>query len=74
MAFWVNLKTAYVTFRNEYVESLWWILKQFWEKNLLFRAQGIVPYCRAAARRSAAMSFRSATEGAVRPASTSSSV
>ncbi|MCB0040292.1 MAG: class I tRNA ligase family protein, partial [Caldilinea sp.] len=31
MAFWVDLKTAYVTFRNEYIESLWWILKQFWE-------------------------------------------
>ena len=37
MAFWVDLKTAYVTFHNEYVESLWWIMKQFWDKGLLFR-------------------------------------
>ena len=45
MAFWVDLKTAYVTFRNEYIESLWWILKQFWEKDLLFQGYKIVPYC-----------------------------
>ena len=45
MAFWVDLKTAYVTFENEYIESLWWILKQFWEKDLLFQGYKIVPYC-----------------------------
>jgi len=45
MAFWVDLKTAYVTFHNEYIESLWWILKQFWEKGLLFQGYKIVPYC-----------------------------
>ncbi|GIV70110.1 isoleucine--tRNA ligase [Caldilinea sp.] len=45
MAFWVDLKTAYVTFHNEYIESLWWILKQFWERGLLFQGYKIVPYC-----------------------------
>ncbi len=45
MAFWVDLKTAYVTFHNEYVESLWWILKQFWDKDLLFQGYKVVPYC-----------------------------
>ncbi|MBP8293199.1 MAG: isoleucine--tRNA ligase, partial [Caldilineaceae bacterium] len=45
MAFWVDLKTAYVTFHNEYVESLWWIMKQFWDKGLLFQGYKIVPYC-----------------------------
>ncbi len=45
MAYWVDLKSAYVTFRNEYIESLWWILKQFWEKKLLFQGYKIVPYC-----------------------------
>ncbi len=45
MAFWVDLDTAYVTFHNEYVESLWWIMKQFWDKNLLFEGYKIVPYC-----------------------------
>lgn len=45
MAFWVDLKTAYVTFHNEYVESLWWIMKQFWDKSLLFEGYKVVPYC-----------------------------
>jgi isoleucyl-tRNA synthetase len=45
MAFWVDLDTAYVTFHNEYVESLWWIMKQLWDKNLLFQGYKIVPYC-----------------------------
>ncbi|HQY94423.1 isoleucine--tRNA ligase, partial [Caldilinea sp.] len=45
MGYWVDLSTAYVTFRNEYIESLWWILKRFWEKDLLFQGYKIVPYC-----------------------------
>ncbi|MCX6043837.1 MAG: isoleucine--tRNA ligase [Chloroflexi bacterium] len=45
MAFWVDLKTAYVTFHNEYVESLWWIMRQLWDKNLLFQGYKVVPYC-----------------------------
>lgn len=45
MAFWVDLDTAYVTFKNEYIESLWWILKQFWDKGLLYQGHKVVPYC-----------------------------
>ncbi len=45
MAYWVDLKTAYVTFHNEYIESLWWIMKQLWDKGLLFQGYKIVPYC-----------------------------
>ncbi|MFN8490861.1 MAG: isoleucine--tRNA ligase [Caldilineaceae bacterium] len=45
MGFWVDLKTAYVTFHNEYVESLWWIMKQLWDKSLLFQGYKVVPYC-----------------------------
>lgn len=45
MAFWVDLPTAYVTFRNEYIESLWWILKQLWDKQLLYQGYKVVPYC-----------------------------
>jgi isoleucyl-tRNA synthetase len=51
MAFWVDLKTAYVTFHNEYIESVWWILQQFWQKGLLYRWCRIA---RAAEHRSAA--------------------
>jgi isoleucyl-tRNA synthetase len=45
IAFWVDLDTAYVTLTNEYVESVWWILKQLWDKDLLFQDYKIVPYC-----------------------------
>lgn len=45
MAFWVDLDTAYVTFENDYIESLWWILKQFWDKGLLYQGHKVVPYC-----------------------------
>ncbi len=45
MGFWVDLKTAHVTFHNSYIESLWWILKQFWEQDLLYQGYKVVPYC-----------------------------
>ncbi|MCK6584315.1 MAG: isoleucine--tRNA ligase [Anaerolineales bacterium] len=45
IAFWVDLDSAYVTYTNDYIESVWWILKNFWEKDLLFKGYKIVPYC-----------------------------
>ena len=45
IAFWVDLETAYVTYTNDYIESVWWILKNFWEQDLLFKGYKIVPYC-----------------------------
>src|SRR5258708_32642582 len=45
IAFWVDLEEAYVTYTNEYIESVWWILKSFWEKDLLYTGYKIVPYC-----------------------------
>ncbi|NOY97748.1 MAG: isoleucine--tRNA ligase [Chloroflexi bacterium] len=45
IAFWVDLKTAYVTFTDEYIESVWWILKNFWDKDLLYQGYKVVPYC-----------------------------
>ncbi len=45
MAFWVSLEDAYVTMTNDYVQSLWWILKQLWDKGLLFEGYKVVPYC-----------------------------
>ena len=43
-AYWVDLDDAYVTFTNEYIESVWWILKQLWDKGLLYRGYKVVPY------------------------------
>ncbi|MEM9950609.1 MAG: isoleucine--tRNA ligase [Chloroflexota bacterium] len=44
IAFWVDLENAYITFSNDYVESVWWILKQLWDKKLLYRGYKTVPY------------------------------
>ncbi len=45
IAFWLDLDNAYVTFTNDYIQSVWWILKQFWEKGLLYEGLKVVPYC-----------------------------
>lgn len=45
IAFWVDLDNAYVTYHNEYIESIWWILKNFWERGLLYKGYKVVPYC-----------------------------
>ena len=44
MAYWVDLSDAYVTFTNDYIESIWHILKQFWMKGLLYQGLKVVPY------------------------------
>ncbi|HEX2906267.1 MAG TPA: isoleucine--tRNA ligase [Phototrophicaceae bacterium] len=45
IGFWVDLDNAYVTFTNDYIQSVWWILKQLWNKNLLYKGYKVVPYC-----------------------------
>ena len=45
IGYWVDLENAYVTYTNEYIESVWWILKNFWEKGLLYQGYKVVPYC-----------------------------
>jgi isoleucyl-tRNA synthetase len=45
LGYWVDLEEAYVTYTNEYIESIWWILKQLWEKDLLYQGSKVVPYC-----------------------------
>jgi isoleucyl-tRNA synthetase len=48
MGYWVDLQTPYVTYHNEYIESLWWILKSFYEKGLLYKGYTVQPYSPAA--------------------------
>ena len=45
IAFWVDLDNAYVTFTNDYIQSVWWILRQYWDEGLLYRGHKVVPYC-----------------------------
>jgi len=45
IGFWLDFENAYITCDNDYIESLWWILKQIWEKGLLYQGYKVVPYC-----------------------------
>jgi isoleucyl-tRNA synthetase len=42
---WVDMKHAYKTMDNEYIESVWWIFKQMWEKGLIYEGEKILMYC-----------------------------
>ena len=44
-AFWLDYKDPYMTHDPKYVESLWWIIKQIWDRGLFFRGYKVVPYC-----------------------------
>ncbi|QQL49272.1 isoleucine--tRNA ligase [Mucilaginibacter ginkgonis] len=44
MGYWVDLQNPYVTYENEYIETLWWILKQFYNKDLLYKGYTVQPY------------------------------
>ncbi len=44
MGYWVDLDDPYITFRNEYIESVWYLLQQFYKKNLLYKGYTIQPY------------------------------
>lgn len=45
IGFWIDMDDPYVTLTNEYIESVWWILKRFWEMGLLYEDYKVVPYC-----------------------------
>lgn len=45
LGFWVDFDSAYITYKNEYIESVWHILKSFWERDLLYQGYKVVPYC-----------------------------
>jgi isoleucyl-tRNA synthetase len=44
MGYWVDLEDPYITYKNEYIESLWWILKQFYNKGWLYKGYTVQPY------------------------------
>ena len=45
IGFWVNLDEAYITLSNDYIESVWWVLRQAWDKKLLYQGHKVQPYC-----------------------------
>ncbi len=44
MGYWVDLEDPYITYKNEYIESLWWILKQLYDKGFLYKGYTVQPY------------------------------
>jgi len=44
MGFWVNMKDAYYTLDNDYIESVWYLLKVIWDKGLIYQGYKVVPY------------------------------
>jgi isoleucyl-tRNA synthetase len=45
IAFWVDMDNPYITLKNDYIESVWWSLRQAWDKKLLYKGHKVVPYC-----------------------------
>jgi isoleucyl-tRNA synthetase len=45
IGFWIDLDDPYVTLENDYIESVWWSLKELWDKELLYEGHKVVPYC-----------------------------
>ncbi|MGL5151922.1 MAG: isoleucine--tRNA ligase [Clostridium sp.] len=45
IGYWVDMEDPYVTYHNPYIESVWWALKQMWEKDLLYKGHKVMPYC-----------------------------
>jgi isoleucyl-tRNA synthetase len=48
MGYWVDLQDPYITFKNKYIESVWWLLGQIYDKGLLYKGYTIQPYSPAA--------------------------
>ena len=45
IGYWLDYDHPYVTYTNDYIESVWWLLKQLWTKGLLYEGHKVLPYC-----------------------------
>lgn len=45
IAYWLDMDNPYVTLDNDYIESVWWILKRFFDEGLIYEGHKILPYC-----------------------------
>jgi isoleucyl-tRNA synthetase len=45
IAYWLDYEHPYITFSNDYVETVWWLLRQLYDKDLLYRGHRVLPYC-----------------------------
>ena len=45
IAYWIDMDNPYVTLDNDYIETVWWILKQFFDAGLIYEGHKVMPYC-----------------------------
>ncbi len=45
IGFWIDMQNPYITFDNPYIESCWWIVKQLWDKGLIYPGYKVTPHC-----------------------------
>jgi len=45
IAFWLDMENPYITYENNYMETVWWIIKEVYKKGLLYQGYKVVPYC-----------------------------
>ena len=45
IAFWIDMDDPYVTYENEYIESVWWVIKSLWDKGLIYQDRRSTPHC-----------------------------
>jgi len=45
IGFWLDLDNAYITMDNPYIESGWWVVKQLWDKGLVYQGHKVTPHC-----------------------------
>jgi len=45
VGFWIDMDDPYITFDNGYIESVWWSLREIWDKGLLYKGHKVVPFC-----------------------------
>ena len=45
IGFWLDMEHPYVTLENGYIESCWWVIKQLWEKGLIYQGYKVTPHC-----------------------------
>lgn len=45
IGFWLDMENPYITYDSSYMETLWWIIKQIWQKGLLYKDYKVVPHC-----------------------------
>ena len=45
VGFWADMEHPYITYENDYLESVWWALNEIWKKGLLYKGHKVVPYC-----------------------------